>query len=484
MRKINILFVLLLLSFCVKAQERYAISVEKAIEMAKTNSLSATQTQNLYLSEYWKYRLYKASYLPELSLSSSLPNFNRTINSITLDNGTDAFITSGNVRSNVNLKLNQRVAYTGGNIFLNSGMQRIDVLLNNKSTSYLSTPFVVGYSQPLNGYNPYKWERKIAPVQYDEAKRKRAEDMETIALQAINYFFSYLDANMRMQMAENNKKNNEELFKVAQGRFNLGTIAENELLDMELSLLESENAILQSQLDIAVAKMNFSAYLGIPMQAEIELELPKAMEKLTIESNLAISKAIQNNRNSLQNKRMILEAEQQYAQAKSNAFDVNLFATYGLSGQSADLASSYQNTDDQQQFMLGIEVPILNWGKTKAGKEMSKSNLEYVMASVEQSKLTFEQQVFIAASEIEIAKNSVLNAMKADTIASRRYDITLQRYKIGTIDVTTFNLARISRDNARTSYYQSLRRYWSSYYNLRKLTLYDFVSQKDLIELE
>jgi outer membrane protein len=479
--RVIITILILANSFFVFSQEKLTLSLDQTIETAKEKSLNAQQAQNQFRASYWQYKLFKSSYFPEVSLSATLPNYSRRINSITLDDGSQAFVSSKNMMSNVGLKVNQRVAATGGNLFLNSSLQRIDVYNTTNTTSYLSSPFIVGYNQPLLAFNPYKWERKIAPIQFEESKRKLAEDIETISIQAINYFFNYLDAQIRLKTAENNKISNEELYKISEGRFTLGTIAENELLEMELSVLESDNNMLQSQLDVAVAKMNFSAFLGIAMDAEIELEVPKELETIDVSPSLAISKALENNKSAFQNQRNLIEAEQNYARAKSEAFNVNLFATYGISGQSNTLDQAYQDTDDQQQLTLGVEVPILNWGKSKASREIAKSNLDYTMASVSQVATTLEQQIFISVSEIAIAKNSVLNAAKADTIASKRYEITKQRYKIGTIDVTTFNLARNSKDSSKISYYRSLRRFWVSYYNIRKQTLFDFKDNKSLI---
>ena len=63
---------------------------------------------------------------------------------------------------------------------------------------------------------------------------------------------------------------------------------------------------------------------------------------------------------------------------------------------------------------------------------------------------------------------------KADTIASLRYDVTKQRFYIGRIDVLELNLAQRDKDDATRGYLSALRNYWDYYYNIRRLTLYDF----------
>ena len=48
-------------------------------------------------------------------------------------------------------------------------------------------------------------------------------------------------------------------------------------------------------------------------------------------------------------------------------------------------------------------------------------------------------------------------------------------------DVLELNNAQIDNDNARKGYYQALRSYWNNYFQLRKITLYDFLDERMLI---
>ena len=48
-------------------------------------------------------------------------------------------------------------------------------------------------------------------------------------------------------------------------------------------------------------------------------------------------------------------------------------------------------------------------------------------------------------------------------------------------DIPGLNNAQIDNDNARKGYYLALRSYWENYFELRKLTLYDFKENQLLI---
>ena len=73
---------------------------------------------------------------------------------------------------------------------------------------------------------------------------------------------------------------------------------------------------------------------------------------------------------------------------------------------------------------------------------------------------------------------------KSDEVAQERYTVAQNRYLIGKIDITNLNIALTEKDDAKRSYINALRDYWDAYYNLRRLTLYDFVNNQLLYDAE
>jgi outer membrane protein TolC len=65
-------------------------------------------------------------------------------------------------------------------------------------------------------------------------------------------------------------------------------------------------------------------------------------------------------------------------------------------------------------------------------------------------------------------------ATKADTVAQKRYSVTKQRFYIGKIDVLDLNIALGEKDAAKRNYLSAMQNYWSYYFNIRRLTLFDF----------
>ena len=75
---------------------------------------------------------------------------------------------------------------------------------------------------------------------------------------------------------------------------------------------------------------------------------------------------------------------------------------------------------------------------------------------------------------LDIVRGQLKIAEKAYEVAKKRYDITKKRYTVGKVDVTELNLALGEQTSSRQSLMQALRSFWSTHYEIQRLTLYDF----------
>ncbi len=478
----SIITLILVLSFTVKAQENIKIlTFEDVINIAHKQSPDGLVAKNKYLGSYWKYRSYKAFYMPMLTLDGTIPNINRSISKITLADGTEVFQSQRSANYSMQMSLSKTVGITGGQLFMNSGIQRLDIFNGTTITSYLSTPVTVGYRQPIFNYNPYRWERKIEPKLYDEAKQVYVEDREQLSMKAANMFFDLLDAQIRANIARLNQSNNDTLYKIAQGRYNLGKIAENELLQLELSLLNSDLQVEQTRNDVEVNHFKLKSFLGMRGDEKIELVIPKPMPEYKIDVTKAIAEARSNSSEIISYQRRLLEAQSMVNKAKlENRFNANLFALYGLTQSATEFTDAYKNPQNQQQLSLGIQIPILDWGLAKAKIKMAQSNEELIITQVAQQKIDFDQHILIKVMQFNMQYHQLKIASKADTIGEKRFEVTKARYMIGKVDITELNIAMTEKDRATQDYIAAMRSFWNSYYEMRKLTLFDFVENKPL----
>ncbi len=458
------------------------LTLEEVIEIAKRQSPDAILARHRYRGSYWQHRTYQAEFLPGLILSGTLPDLNRSITPYTLPDGTERFIERNIVNTMASLSLRQNVGLTGGQIFMSTELQRIDNL-ELDSASYRTTPVNIGFRQPLFGFNPYKWQRMIEPLRYEEAKKNYVESMERVASRAVNLFFDLALAQINMEIARFNHANTDTLYQIARGRYNIGTIAENQLLQMELSHLNAGTAMNEAILDLELRRFQLRSFLGYNETVDLELTIKPHIPELTVNVEKAVALAEENNPEMISFDRQLIEAEREVARARSQrGFQADLFAVYGLTNSSADFGDVYRDPQISQRLQVGVEIPILDWGLGRGRYRMAQSSQEVVRTQVEQSRIDFEQNVFLQVMRFNMQKDQLEIASKADTIAQLRYDVTRERFLIGRIDVLDLNDAQTQRDVARRGFIAALRNYWSLYYNVRRLTLYDFINEETLEE--
>jgi len=460
------------------------LTLDDVIRLAREQSTRAIMAKHRFRGSYWEFRTHKAKFRPSLGMSATLPDLNRSIDKITLPDGTDAFVERSLATYSVSASLAQNIAPTGGSIFIRSEMERIDLLRDDEtSINYLSTPVSIGLIQPIKKHNSFRWERKIEPLKFEAAQKSYVESLETVNLMAVNNFFNLSLAQVNLQIAELNYSNNDTLFQISKGRYNIGTIAENDLLQMELAFLNAGTALNEARIQLEINKFQLRSFLGYNENVDIDLIIPVEIPELEVNVTKALEQAHANSPTIIDLQRQLLEADAAVAEAKANrGLTADLFATFGLTQQSADISQVYQGTQDQERLRIGLEVPIVDWGLAKGQHKMAQSNQEVTRTTVMQDEIDFDQEVMLQVMQFNIQDDQLRIASKADTVANLRYNVTKQRFYIGRIDVLDLNVALREKDDATRNYLSALQRYWSYFYNIRRLTLYDFERDFQLVE--
>ncbi len=466
-----------------KSQDTLKLSLDEVIRIASNQSIDAFRNKNMYLASYWEFRYYKADRLPSLSLSSDLVNFNRAINNyFNPETKEEVYINNETLNSKMSLSLSQNVALTGGRLFLQSDVGMLRNLAGDQNTSFSSTPISIGFSQELNGYNQLKWKSKIEPLKFDKAKKGFIQDVEDLNIKSTMNFFSLINAQIQLGISRTNLANADTTYKIGKGRFQVGTVTQDELLKMELDLLNAEQAFSLAKLEEKRALANLNSFLGLDKNTEIECIVPSDIPDLQIDPDMAITQALENNPEILSQQQRMLEQDQNVARTKSEAgINTSLFAQYGLNQSAGKFKDVYDQPDKSQRFTVGLSVPIIDWGRRKGSFSMAQSNREVAMATIRQERIDFEMDIMQSVLEFNLQAGQVANSAKADTVAQMGYNVTFQRFLIGKIDVIKLNIASNDQESARMAYINRLRDYWTSYFRIRSITLYDFENKKPLM---
>ncbi len=477
---------LLLTTSALNAQkDTLRLSLAQAIAKAQAQAPDVKIAETTFGNNYWRYQSFLANLRPQINLNAELPDLNRSIEAITLPNGNAAFVSRALMRNNVSIGIQQQVAATGGTLFARTGLQRIDIFPTNGNDgfiSYLSTPVSIGFSQPIFGFNRLRWDRRIEPLRYAESEKAWSLDLEQTAFQAANLFFDILISQLNLEAAYRDKANADTLYAISKGRFEVGRIAETELLQIELNAMNANADVSQSMLNMQTSAEQLRDFLGINEAVHFQLETPSNLPEFLLDAQQALQYARMYRPEVVAFERRLLEAQSSVAEAqRTTGPQADLFVSFGLSQTADQLSDAYLNPLDQEVLSLGLNVPIADWGKSKARREIARSNAELTQLQVAQERVNFEREVLVKVQQFDIVREQVRIAFRAYEIAQKRLGITRQRYFVGNILITDLNLALQEEASSRRAYISSLRNFWLAYYDLRRLTLFDFENNVSLV---
>jgi outer membrane protein len=456
------------------------LNLKEVVDLAKGKSIASKQASTLKETRYWEWRTYKSNYQPQLMLSGNLPGYNKMFTEVLQPNGSVEFQPVHNNNSSLSLSLTQSIAQTGGTIFATTQMQRFDDF-DRKYTLYNAVPYGIGYSQPLFLYNHLKWEKQIQPLKYNESRQAYIESMELISIKATGYFFDLLLAQVNFQIAETNLNNTENILRISKEKFELGKVSRNEILQLELELLKAHKALGIAKRDIEIATLNLRTYTGLSSAEKISLQLPPATIDMQVAADKVLEEAYANRSDAIAFTRRISEAKRDVAKARGdNGLNATLTARLGFSKSAPTIEKVYQSPLDQQVFLLEFDIPILDWGRSKSRLKTAEANKQFTEYAVEQDKQNFTQEIVTQVTLFDMMKEQLLLTAKADQIAAEKYQIAKDRYVLGNLSITDLSIAFQEKDQAKRDYISALRDFWTAYYQLRYLSLYDFENNQKI----
>lgn len=166
------------------------ITLAEAIALARTQSVDAAVALNELKTAYWEYRTFRADLLPEVNFTGTLPNYNKSYSTYQNSDGSYSFVRNNTLGLSGALSIDQNIWFTGGKLSLASSLDYIKQLGSGGDKQFMSVPVSLELTQPIFGVNSLKWNRRIEPVRYAEAKAAFISATEEVTMKTITYFLS------------------------------------------------------------------------------------------------------------------------------------------------------------------------------------------------------------------------------------------------------------------------------------------------------
>jgi Outer membrane efflux protein len=458
------------------SQEKRTLTLDEVINLAKTNSRSAKQAETFRTFGYWGFKVYQSGLKPQLRLSGTLPNYRNRSIPVTQPDGTVEFRSVNQNNVNIGLGLEQVLPWTNTTVTLSTSLLRFDDFEQDFS-NYQGDPFGIRIQQELFSVNPYKWDKVIEPLRYEQSKRKYVQDLENTSKTAASLFFRLLVVQKDLEIALQNEASNDTINRIEKGRYNIGTTTEDKLLQTEADLLQAQGNAQQARLDVQSQSLALRTFIGLTDNVDLELVTPEDAPDFQVDFESAYQYAKDNRSQFLDFKIDRLNAQRGVANAKARRFNASISASFGYnSAQTSSIGDIYDPiyTAAGGTFSLNFNMPLLDGGRNKARMNQARENEKLTEFTIEQNQITFEQEISTAVRNFGQMKSQIEIAQKRQVIALKGFDISNSRYLAGKVDILDLSSARTSKDSSIRQYISALSQYWDAYYGLRTLTLYDF----------
>ena len=467
--------VLLTTGLAARAAAQQPITLQQAIELALKQGYAAKAAVATRDAARYRDHVFYSRLLPQLSLGGTMPSYNHSIISVLQPDGTTLFKPQNQTNASLNATLSQKLPVLGGDFFVSSSLARLSVTGDNTFHSWTSTPVSFGLRQDLLRPNASAWDQREQPLRQELAERTYLESREDIALNTSNLFFDVYSARVTLANQIKNAATNDTLYTLNKGRYEVGKIGENDLLQSELALLRARTSLDGARLEYDRAAAALRLALNLPAGAPVELDVSLTVPEFDADTGKAVNEAMRNRASVSDVALQDVQARRRVTEARlSNWAGASVTASYGFNATAPNASEVYSNLTNAQQLALTVSLPLWQWGAHSEGVQAAKADQERTANLTQSTLQQTTQDAYFAALQLSQARRNLALSLKADTVAGKRFDVALNRYIIGRIAIDNLYLAQSEKDQAVTQAVQSLRGYWQAYFRLRRMTLFDF----------
>jgi outer membrane protein TolC len=459
------------------------LTLQDAIQMAQQQGPLAQVARSNRDAARWQDRAFNSRLLPQLFLNGTAANLNHGINAVPQPDGTSQYIGQSQNLSSFQVGFSQRVPLTGGVISVGSQVSRFDQFGDNNSRLYQTSPVVVSLQQDLFRPRAVVWDERVQNLSASVAERGYLEAREDVAGNTADAFFNLYAAQMSLANAEANVAVNDTLYTLNKGRYEVGKIGENDLLKSELALLRARAAVDDAKLARDRAEAALRRTISFPEGETLTIVTPDSIPNVHADPDVAVREALKNSSTIEQSALDLVRSRRDIAQAKAdNRFNATIQASAGFNQKGTALGQAYQSPLGKQTLSVGVNLPMIQWGAGKADVEAAKAGEQRTLANNKSRRDQLAEDARFSALALDQAYRNVLISAKADTVAAKQFEVARNRYIVSKISNTDLYTAQDQKDQAVLANVQALRAYWTAYYHLRRVTLYDFALKQPMTD--
>ena len=462
------------------AQIVHRLSLDQSIAVAISKGLVASDVEARYLAARDRATSAQRALWTSVSLFVTAPDYSQSLTQqFNPSTGNYEYYQLQTTNYQGALTISQPLTLTGGTLrFSQSVLGRAQTSgltgSNNAINDYFGD-FAFELRQPLLTTNQHRMNAQRADIAFEQAETDFLNAQLDLVYRVTESFYTLFQQTQRLEIVKEQVKQNEESYNAAQSKFNGGLIPEVEVLQSDVDLASSRNDSLSTERELSQAKNEFRLLLGIAPEEDVQPVAELTYQPVSLDSGRAVTAALQYRSEALRADRDIQLRELDVSSAKAqNNFRLDLTARYGGNKTDTVFRDIFHDLNRSRSASLTLSIPIFDWGRNGLNVEAAEVELnnatvqrEYTRQQVRQETMDLLNRIRVAQSRIEVLQKSV-------KVAQQSYDISLQRFRNGTINRNDLAQAQQRLTGAKLNSLSALVDYRLGVADLIRKTHWDF----------
>lgn len=340
---------------------------------------------------------------------------------------------------------------------MNLGGNKFKMGEDNTNTSAI----VGSLSLPLFAPTVYQ-NMKLTKTDIELAREQARNSRLDLINQVTKAFYQMLLSQDSYKVMQDSYRISKENFNVVNEKYKVGAVSEYDKISAEVQMRSMNSSMVSTQTALTLAELQLKVLMGINTDVKIVIndKLENYENGLTLADVADTESALQNNSTMRQ-----FELNRSLLQRTLKIQKTNFMPTvsFSLSGQYQSLYNKNWSLWDYDwspsaSFTIGISIPIFkasNWTtlkKTKIQIAELEDNALNTQLQLVMSAQSYMNNMASSMVQVESNKEAVLQADKAVTIASKRYEV-------GRGTILELNQSEVALTQAQLTYNQSIYDY-------------------------
>ena len=473
----------LLLIFQYESQGQTILTLEKAMEIAVTNS-PAIQSTVLNLTRTTEnLNAQRAGLKSKFALSLNPLDYS---NSRKFDNRTSAWFTNELINSSGTFRVDQPILATDGKISLVNtfGWQSntSDASGNSITNKAFLNNLYLSLSQPLFTYNKTKVALKTLELNNENAQLSYSIQRLSLEKTVSQLFYNVYMAQMSLTIREDENVNTQKSYEIIKNKVDAGLAAKEQLFQAEVNLETSKSSKASARVSLESAKDQFKLYIGMDIFEEITVLTDVVVTPIEIDGKKALEHGL-SSRMELRQRQISIENSilDMNAVKAQNEFRGDLALSVGVSGDNPTLGNIYDKPTKSPRYGITFTVPIYDWGQKAAQIRAQDAVINSQKLNYSNQDIQIKVDIRQSIRNLSNLKDQISIALQNQNNSQLTYDINLERYKNGDLTSMDLNLYQQQLSSNKMAYAQALINYKLELLNLKIMSLYDFTTNEAVI---